>query len=128
MAKHNETGTIGEDKASEYLQQQGYTIVERNWRTKNGKLEIDIIAEKGEDMAVVEVKCRTSLQWGDPATFVSPRKIDNLAKATNEYLQTHNIEDKCLRFDIISILMDKDNHVQHLEHMENAFTPRPKYY
>ena len=58
MARHNDTGRFGEDAAAEYLAGQGYAIVDRNWRC--GRMEIDIVAQRGSRLAIVEVKTRTA--------------------------------------------------------------------
>jgi putative endonuclease len=73
MAKHNELGALGEALAVEFLQKNKYKIVERNWRFK--KAEIDIIAQKNNVLAIVEVKTRSSNYFGNPQDFVNQKKI-----------------------------------------------------
>ena len=72
MAQHNETGKFGEEYAIAYLEEQGYEIVEKNWRWQ--KAEIDIIALKNNTLAVVEVKTRSRLDFGLPQDFVTKKK------------------------------------------------------
>ena len=64
MARHNELGIKGEEAATAFLKDKGYRILERNWRMH--RHEIDIVAEDDEYIVFVEVKTRTSREWGDP--------------------------------------------------------------
>jgi putative endonuclease len=116
MAAHNELGKLGEDLAVEYLQKNGYDILETNWTFQ--KAEIDIIATKDEVLAVIEVKTRSSLEFGLPQDFVKPKKIQLLVKAVDEYVNTKNL-DIDVRFDIIAI--HKDNNSFVIEHLIDAF-------
>lgn len=116
MAYHNELGKQGEQLATNLLLEKGYEILERNFIFQ--KAEIDIIAQKGNELIIVEVKTRNSAFFGDPQDFVSPSKIKLLVKAANEYVISNNLEVE-VRFDIISVI--KNKHVQQLEHFENAF-------
>lgn len=72
MAEHNELGKKGEELAVAYLLEDGYTILERNWTYR--KAEIDIIAQKEGILAVIEVKTRSSIDFGLPQDFVKPKK------------------------------------------------------
>ena len=100
MDEHNELGKLGEELAVEYLQKEGYTILETNWIFQ--KAEIDILAQKDNTLAVVEVKTRSSIDFGLPQDFVKPKKIQLLVKAVNAYV-TENDLDVDVRFDIIAI-------------------------
>lgn len=117
MASHNELGKIGEEIAVQYLLRKGYKILCRNFFFD--KSEIDIIAQKEKDtLVIVEVKTRNSDFFGDPQSFVTPGKIQNLVKAANEYVVSKDL-DLEVRFDIIAIL--KNQKQESLEHFENAF-------
>jgi putative endonuclease len=118
MADHNETGDKGETLAVEYLQGKGYCILEQNWH--NNHQEIDIIATKGNELVIVEVKCRTGAPLVKPYTAVNRNKQNLLIKAANAYIVKKNI-DMETRFDIISITIGKEVNI---EHIENAFYPR----
>ncbi|UUC46131.1 YraN family protein [Flavobacterium cerinum] len=116
MARHNELGKEGEERAVAFLIQNGYQILERNWMFC--KAEIDIIAKKETTLVVVEVKTRSKLDFGSPQEFVKSKKIQLLLKAVNEYVILRNIE--CdVRFDIIAI--HKDGMVFNIEHYADAF-------
>lgn len=116
MAEHNDLGKKGENLAVEYLQQNGYKILERNWTFQ--KAEIDIIAQKEAILAIVEVKTRSSLDFGSPQDFVKPKKIQLLIKAVNAYINYRDI-DFDVRFDIIAI--HKNSETFAIEHLTDAF-------
>lgn len=116
MAEHNDFGKLGEELAVEFLEKNGYTIMEKNWTFQ--KAEIDIIAKKETTLAVVEVKTRSSIDFGLPQDFVKPKKIQLLVKAINEYVVSNDLEVD-VRFDIIAIHIE--NKEVKLEHLEDAF-------
>jgi putative endonuclease len=116
MAEHNDLGKLGEELAVDYLEKNGYEILETNWTFQ--KAEVDIIAKKDAILAVIEVKTRSSLEYGLPQDFVKPKKIQLLVKAINEYV-TQNDIDVDVRFDIVAI--HKENNEFILEHIEDAF-------
>jgi putative endonuclease len=116
MAEHNELGKLGEELAVEFLRKNGYEILETNWTFQ--KAEIDIIAQKENTLAVVEVKTRSSLEFGLPQDFVKPKKIQLLVKAVNEYVVSKNLDVE-VRFDIIAI--HKENKSFAIEHLKDAF-------
>jgi putative endonuclease len=116
MAEHNELGKLGEELAVEFLRKEGYEILETNWTFQ--KAEIDIIAQKENILAVVEVKTRSSLEFGLPQDFVKPKKIQLLVKAINEYVVSKNLDVE-VRFDIIAV--HKENKSFAIEHLKDAF-------
>lgn len=116
MAEHNELGQLGEDLAVDFLEKSGYEILDRNWRFQ--KAEIDIIAKKNTTLAIVEVKTRSSLEFGLPQDFVKPKKIQLLVKAVNEYINRNDL-DVNVRFDIIAIHKNKE--IFTIDHIEEAF-------
>jgi putative endonuclease len=116
MAEHNDLGKLGEELAVDFLEKKGYEILETNWTFQ--KAEVDIIALKNDLLAVIEVKTRSSLDYGLPQDFVKPKKIQLLVKAINEYLITNDLDVE-VRFDIIAIHKEANNF--NLDHIENAF-------
>ena len=116
MAEHNELGKLGEELAVAFLQKGGYEILETNWTFQ--KAEIDIIAQKENILAIVEVKTRSSIDFGLPQDFVKPKKIQLLVKAVNEYVISNNLDVE-VRFDIIAI--HKTAKSFDIEHLEDAF-------
>ena len=101
MAAHNELGKWGEGLASDYLEQKGYTIMERDW--KSGRRDIDIIAHDGNTIVFVEVKTRRSSVFGEPEEAIDFHKLQNLQQAINPYVKYKHIRQP-IRFDIISIV------------------------
>jgi putative endonuclease len=116
MAEHNELGKLGEELAVEFLQKGGYEILDTNWTFQ--KAEIDIIAQKENTLAIVEVKTRSSLEFGLPQDFVKPKKIQLLVKAVDAYVNAKNL-DLEVRFDIIAI--HKEGKTFAIEHIIDAF-------
>jgi len=116
MADHNDLGKLGEELAVEFLQKNGYEILETNWTFQ--KAEIDIIAQKENILAVVEVKTRSSLDFGLPQDFVKPNKIQLLVKAVNEYVISNNLDIE-VRFDIIAVHKEGESFA--IEHLIDAF-------
>jgi putative endonuclease len=116
MAQHNELGKKGEQLAVDFLIENNYEVIERNYRFE--KAEVDIIAQKDNILAIVEVKTRSTSDFGNPQDFVKPKQIKNLVKAVHAYV-TENDLDLEVRFDIIA-LVKKGKGFQ-IEHLENAF-------
>lgn len=116
MATHNELGKKGEELAVDHLIKNGYRILERNYRYQ--KAEVDIIAQKENVLSVIEVKTRSSIDFGLPQDFVKPKQIRNLVKAVDEYVNTNALEVE-VRFDIIAISKAKSDYA--VEHLEDAF-------
>ena len=112
-------GTYGESLARQYLQAQGYRILEENFHHKLG--EIDLIVQDGKTVCFVEVKMRQSLYQGQPYESITPWKIRKLSKMAMLYLKHkyHSLE-VLSRFDVISIVQNKDNSCQ-IQHIKNAF-------
>ncbi len=116
MADHNDLGKLGEELAVEFLEKNGYSILETNWTFQ--KAEVDIIAKKDTILAVVEVKTRSSNDFGPPQDFVKPKKIQLLVKAINEYVISNDLEVE-VRFDIIAL--NREGKGFKIEHLEDAF-------
>lgn len=116
MAGHNDLGKLGEELAVGHLQKNGYRILQTNFVFQ--KAEIDIIAQKENTLAIVEVKTRSTTDFGMPQEFVNPRKIQLLVRAVNEYI-VQNYIDADARFDIISVHKEGKDFI--IEHLEDAF-------
>lgn len=116
MAKHNELGKEGEELAVAYLLKNGYKIVARNFRYL--KAEVDIIARKKGILAVVEVKTRSTPDFGDPQEFVKKKQINSLVKAVDFFVNEKELDVE-VRFDIIAIISNKAG--TRIEHLEDAF-------
>jgi len=113
----SKTGQKGEDEAVRFLSAKGYEILERNFYTRDG--EIDIIAKDGETLVFVEVKAGRQLAFGDPETWVDLKKQQKIGLTAEVYLQSHNIENMDCRFDVVAVIFYSTG--QHIKHIENAF-------
>lgn len=119
MASHNDLGRRGEDIAREYLENIGYRILRMNW--KYGRAEVDVIASHGDTLVFVEVKARSSVDYGLPEDFVNSKKERQLEYAANEYIDSTNYQGE-IRFDIIAIVFE-NKHIYKINHIEDAFWP-----
>lgn len=116
MAQHNQLGKLGEDMAVDYLLDHGYEILERNYFYH--KAEVDIIAQKDNILAVVEVKTRSTADFGNPQDFLKPKQIQRLVKAIDHYVIKNDLDAE-VRFDIMAIVKEKSGYK--MEYIENAF-------
>lgn len=116
MAISNDLGKKGEELSVEFLKENGYKILETNYRFL--KAEIDIIAKKEDTLIAVEVKTRSSKVFGNPQDFVNAKKIQLMVLAMNHYVEENNLDIE-LRFDIIAVLKKKN--VFQIEHLKDAF-------
>ena len=116
MGNNIDKGFLGEDKAIKYLISKGYQILDRNYRTKIG--EIDIIAIKSGILAFVEVKTRTNINYGYPYEAVNWRKQDKIIKSSFIYMKQKNLITYQVRYDIIEVYLCEKNRINHIE---NAF-------
>lgn len=116
----SQNGRLGENFAAEWLQRRGYRIVGMNYHTRYG--EIDIIAEKGEFIAFVEVKTRSFDSLARPMEWVTASKRKKLILSAESFLLENPVELQP-RFDVIEIITaDKTEFkVKELQHYENAF-------
>ena len=118
ISSNRSVGLWGEAVASEYLANNGYSILERNARTPHG--EIDLVARQGIVTVFVEVKTRTSNRFGTPEAAITKKKRAHMVAASQAYLQTHPELDGDWRLDVIAIERDRNNTVTSLIHFENA--------
>jgi putative endonuclease len=104
MAEHNKVGLDAEKMAATWLRENGYEILHQNWR--HSYYEIDIIAKKEQFLHFIEVKARTSAQFGHPEEQVGKKKFKNMQRAADQYLFL-NPGNKWIQFSILSITMIK---------------------
>lgn len=121
MSKHNKIlGNLGEDYAAKFLRKSGYKILERNYKVKQG--EIDIIAKKDSRIIFAEVKTRHNDNFGRPAEAVDWHKQQKYIAVASIYMQ--KFPDTDARFDVIEIIADRWNGkmlLKNIEHIKNAF-------
>jgi putative endonuclease len=110
-------GQKGEDLAYELLKKKGYKVLERNFKSPLG--EIDIVAREGKTLAFVEVKTRLSSDFGSAKWAVGPRKQRKLSMVALDYLKRHSLSDQPARFDVVAI--DLGQGLEKIELFRNAF-------
>lgn len=116
MAKHIDLGEKGEAIAQKFLIEKGYLILETNWRCD--KDELDIIAQHDDTLVIIEVKTRSTNEFGEPEEAVNYHKEQTILRATEAYLLQSNI-DLDVRYDIIAVIID--NGKISVNHIEDAF-------
>ena len=110
-------GRKGENIAALFLQKHGYKIVERNFKCKQG--EIDIIAKQKNQYIFIEVKTRKSLKYGMPSESVNKTKQNHIKKVAQYYICTNKISNFIIRFDIIEIYLKNGKY--QINHLKQAF-------
>lgn len=108
-------GARGEEIASEHLTGKGYEIIERNFQTKFG--EIDIIAKKDGVLVFVEVKLKVGERFGSPEEMVGKGKINKVKRMSVIYLKGKEV--RC-RMDVVAVVLDSEGRVERLTHYENV--------
>jgi putative endonuclease len=118
MARHNELGKEGEELATQHLIKLGYKILTTNYTFQKG--QIDIIAQSGNTIAIVEVKTRSTPDFGDPQEFVKKGQIGRLVTTADHFMQEYDSDGKYeVRFDIIAIIKNRAG--IRVEHLPDAF-------
>lgn len=118
VSTSNILGKAGEDAAAKYLEQNGYTIRDRNWRKNH--LELDIVADKDKELIIVEVKTRSNTDYIEPQDAVNWQKIRRIVVAADAYIK-HFCLDAPVRFDIITAVGEPG--AFRIEHLKEAFYP-----
>jgi putative endonuclease len=119
MSQHNQNlGDKGESIASDFLEENNYKIIERNWR--NSYQEIDLIALDKNTLVFVEVKTRNSNKFGTPESAITTNKQKQLFKAAEAYIEQEKVEFSDLRFDVISIQISEKK-IKEVKHFKDAF-------
>lgn len=120
MYIRHEIGKAGEEEATKYLKNQGYQIIQRNFRCKQG--EIDIIAKDKNEYVFIEVKTRQNLNYGMPCEAVNLSKKNHILNATKYYLYLHKLENKYIRFDVVEIYKKKEKiFINHIKNIMNKY-------
>lgn len=116
MALHNDLGRWGEEQAANFLQQKGYTILERDWHS--GHRDIDIIAMDGETVVFAEVKTRRNRMFGEPEEAVDYQKLHNLRAAINHYVKYRRLWQE-VRLDVVTVVGTPDGEVPEITHLQD---------
>ncbi len=118
MYERHIIGRNGEDIAEEFLLENGYEIIERNFSCRQG--EIDIIAKDKDEYVFIEVKTRTNQNYGNPAAAVTYYKIKHIIKSVEYYLFLRRLENEFVRIDVIEIYREKDAY--RINHIKDAIS------
>ena len=119
--RHNiNLGRSGEELASEFLKKLGYRILFNNYRSCLG--EIDIVARDKDAICFIEVKTRSSKEFGLPQESVTRQKQKKLARLATAFLKEKNLLEQSARFDVVSVVLAPDNQKPEIEVFKNAFS------
>jgi putative endonuclease len=113
-------GGWGESVAAEYLRKKGYEIIAANYHSRFG--EIDLIAQKDDIIAFIEVKTRKNVSYARPMESVTPIKMKKIVSTAMLWLQSHKCENQP-RFDVIEVYTGEDltQKPKRIEHLENVY-------
>jgi putative endonuclease len=102
VSRRQQLGADGEARVARHYEGRGYTVLERNWRCREG--ELDLVLRRGRTLVVCEVKTRTSAAFGTPAEAVTSAKQARLRRLTRQYLQSAPFRPATIRFDVAAVL------------------------
>jgi putative endonuclease len=115
MAAKDELGRLGEELAARHLIAAGHVVLERNWRCRDG--ELDIVTRDGDTLVVVEVKTRAGLAFGHPIEAITRQKLGRLRRLAALWCRARGVHARDLRIDAVSVLAPRgaDPVVEHFE-------------
>ena len=111
-------GRRGEALPRRHLESRGYVMVEANYRTRHG--EIDLVAEENGTLVFIEVRTKSTGGFGSPEESITPEKREHLVAAAQEYLQASDAADRDWRIDVVAIELGPGGRVSRLDVVENA--------
>ncbi len=119
-------GARGEREAARHLKARGYEILERNYRTRLG--EIDLVAFRDGVLAFVEVRSQTAPPMIDPLQTITRAKQRRIVQAAQTYAALNRVaeHDVAMRFDVVAVLFDGDGRAREVRHLEGAFHASPR--
>ncbi len=115
--RNQDQGQLGEDLAVAFLKKKGFKIIERNFRIRGG--EIDIIAIHEDTLIFIEVKTRSSHEFGSPLEAIGYWKLKALVKTAQFYKVNHPKLPDAMRIDAVSVMLDRDNKMTNIELVRN---------
>jgi putative endonuclease len=115
----DELGTAGEDLAARFLSSQGYKVIERNYSFKGG--EIDLIAMDGDLLAFVEVKTRSTAEYGPPELAVDYRKQRQIQRAAERFIIDKRLRRPIIRYDVVTVVIQGPDGEPEVKLFKNAF-------
>jgi putative endonuclease len=118
MSVRTVIGSEGERAAAEFLEARGYRILDRNYRTRLG--EIDLVAEEGRILVFVEVKVRLNDRFGGPAAAITSAKQARIARLAQQYVMSRRLGERPCRFDVV-LIWGADPKTRRIELLPGAF-------
>lgn len=117
MYERHVIGKKGEDYSAKLLEDEGYTIIERNFECKTGEIDIIAFDNKKEELVFIEVKTRTNVKYGSPADAVDETKKKHIYKTARYYLYKNNMLDNTfVRIDVIEVFITNNNYkINHIK-------------
>lgn len=119
MSDHRGVGVRGEQLAARHLESAGFTVLARNVRLPAG--EIDIVAQDGDELVMVEVKTRIGDASTAPDEVVSAAKLARLDRLGEQYVASVETPDQPWRVDVVAVVLGRDGRIVHLEHLRGAY-------
>ena len=116
--KRRDTGILGEKLAKDFLKKRGYRIQETNYRCPGG--EIDIIARHKDYLVFIEVRTKTSREFGSPEESITAAKKERMRQAALHYQQTHDALSQLWRIDFVAVELNQKGKPSRIELIENA--------
>jgi putative endonuclease len=117
MKKYNrEKGTSGEEMAASYLTKKGYKILEKNFSTKFG--EIDLVCRDHDNLVFVEVKLKVGDRFGKPEDMINKHKIWQVSRMGELYIMKNKIN-MPVRVDMVAVVIDREGNLERIDHYEN---------
>jgi putative endonuclease len=117
MTYQKKIGDFGESLAADYLQRKGYLLLDRQYTTRYG--ELDLVMQELDTVVFVEVKTRTSSTYGLPEVSITAEKIEKIQNAALLWLQAHPCAPDDWRVDAVAVLLDHQNALRDLQHFAN---------
>ncbi len=122
--KRRDTGRLGEKLAQDFLIKRGYRILETNYRSPEG--EIDIIARHGEYLVFIEVRTKTSLSFGGPEESITLTKKARLIASAQHYQQSHDNLPLLWHIDVVAVRLNQKGELSQIDLIENAVNEIPE--
>ena len=119
MCLKQKIGKMGEEIACKYLQRNKYIIIDRNFRCKQGEIDIVACDEKSKELVFIEVKTRSSTKYGRPSEAVRKQKKNHIIGSARYYNYKNKIKNIPIRFDVIEVFLCNSNY--RINHIKQAF-------
>ncbi len=119
MCLKQKRGKKGEELACKYLQKNRYTVIDRNFRCRQGEVDIIACDEQEKELVFFEVKTRSTLKYGMPSEAVQKPKQNHIVSVAKYYIYKNKIKDVSIRFDVIEVFLNNSNY--RINHIKQAF-------